>query len=143
MLLVNNLINAVVEHTNSDGALACSDSLGRTRTTLGVLRNVLIKVNKILNALIVTVLLNNGVDDQLCSTGSVVVRRPNKTLVFRIDKIFVILRNIKLKAPKLFLIVQNAQDALINSVPVLICTLELVGNKVRRILWLVLLKKTL
>ena len=90
-----------------------------------------------------TVLLNNGVDDQLCSTGGVVVRRPNKTLIFRIDKILVVLRHVKLKTLKLFLIVQNAQDALINSVPVFVGALELIGNKVRRILWLVLLKKTL
>ena len=76
-----------------------------------------------------TVLLNNGVDDQLCSTCGVVVRRPNKALIFRIDKIFVILRNIKLKALKLILIVQNAQNALINSVPVFVGTLELIGNK--------------
>ena len=97
MLLVNNLINAVVEHTNSDGALTGSNSLGRTRATLGVLSNVLIKVNKILNTLIMTVLLNNGVDDQLCSTSGVVVRRPDKTLIFRIDKILVVLRHVELK----------------------------------------------
>ena len=76
-----------------------------------------------------TVLLNNGVDDQLCSTCGVVVRRPNEALIFRIDKVFVILRNIKLKALKLILIVQNAQNALINSVPVFVGTLELIGNK--------------
>ncbi len=59
----------------------------------------------------------------------VVVRRPNEALIFRIDKVFVILRNIKLKALKLILIVQNAQNALINSVPVFVGTLELIGNK--------------
>ena len=143
VLLINNLIDAVVKHTESNGAFSGADCLGRSGATLGVLSDVLVEINKVLNALVMTILLNDRIDNQLCGTGGIVVGRPNKTLVLGIGEVFVILRRINLEALKLVLVVHDSQDTLVNAVPVIISALELIGNKVRGILWLVLLKQAL
>ena len=143
MLLINNLIDAVMKHAESNSAFSGTDCLGRSRAALGVLSDVLVEINKVLNALVMTILLNDRIDNQLCGTGGIVVGRPNKTLVLGVGKVFVVLRRINLEALKLVLVVHDSQDALVNAVPVIIGALELIGDKVRSILWLVLLKQAL
>ena len=71
--LVGDLVDAVMQHADADGALTDADGLGGTGAALGVLGDVLVEVHQVLDARIVAVLLDDGVDEQLGRTRRVVV----------------------------------------------------------------------
>ena len=116
--VVDDLVNAVVQEAEADGALAGADVLGRAGAGLGVDGDVLVEVDEELDALVVAVLLDGGVDDQLGRAGGVVVGRPDQALVLLVKKVLEVLRGVDALALKLVLVVHDAEQAGVDAVPV-------------------------
>ena len=112
-----------MEESETDDTLTCSNILGRAGTGLCVDLDVLIKVNKVLDAFIVAILLDDCVDEELCCTGCIVVTCPDETLVLRICKVSEILWDIDSKSCNFILVVHDSKDTFVNTEPSVLAVL--------------------
>ena len=76
-----------MQEADADDALTGADVLGRAGAGLGVDLNVLVQIDQVLDAFVMAVLLDHGVDDQLGGAGGVVVGQPDQVLVFGLQQI--------------------------------------------------------
>ena len=118
--VIENLGNAIMQEADANDALAGADILGGAGAALGVNFDVLIEVNQILDALIVAVHLDHGIEDQLGSTSGIVVGHPDETLVLFLEQIGPILGGFQTHAGQLIGIDHEAQDTLVDTIPVTI-----------------------
>ena len=107
-----------MQEADADHALADADLLGRAGAGLRVLRDVLVQLHEVLHGLVVALELHHGVDDQLRGAGGVRVGHPDQALVFRLEQIVPALGGLKAQALQLLGVDHEAQDALVNAVPV-------------------------
>ncbi len=114
-----------MQEAQANGALAGADVLGGARAGLGVDGDILVQVNEPLDAGVVAVLLDSGVDDQLGGAGGVVVGRPDEALVLLVHQIGEVLGGGQALALKLVLVVHDAQKAGVDAVPVAVGVLVL------------------
>ena len=89
------------------------------------------------------VLLDHGVDDQLGGTGGVVVGQPDQTLVFGLQQILPVGGSFQVHTSQLILVDHEAQDALVNAVPVAVGIPVLAAQQVGSVLGLVGFQQTL
>ena len=89
------------------------------------------------------VLLDHGVDNELCGAGGVVVGEPDQTLVFGLEQILPILRSFKVEAGELIGVDHEAEDSLVDAVPVAVRVAVHVADEVGGVLGLVSLEQTL
>ena len=118
--IIEDLGNTIMQEADADDTLTGANILGGAGAALGVNFDVLIEVNQILDALIVAVHLDHGIEDQLGSTGGIVVGHPNETLVLFLEQIGPILGGFQTHAGQLIGIDHEAQDPLIDTIPVTI-----------------------
>ena len=115
--VVDDLVHAVVQEVDADGALAGADRLGRATAGLGVLGDVLVEVDQILDALIVAVLLDDRVEDQLSGGGGVVVGRPDQALVAGVEQVGPVRGSLEAELLELLHVVEEAEDAEVDAHP--------------------------
>ena len=132
-----------MQETDADGALAGTDVLGRAGAGLGVNFDVLVEVYQVLDAFIMSILLDHGIDDQLRGTRGVVVGQPDQALVLGIKQILPVLRSLDALALQIILVDHEAQDTLVNAVPVTIRVTVCRGKKVACVLGFIRLEQAL
>ena len=135
--VVHDLSDAVVQEADADHALAGAHVLGGTGAGLGVDVDVLIQIQQVLDALVMAILLNHGVDDQLGRAGGVVVGGPDQALILGLQQIGPVLGRFQTHPVQLVLVDHEAQDALVDAVPVAIRIPVGVAEQVGSVLCLV------
>ena len=123
-----------MQESDTDDAFACTDVLGRAGAGLRVDLNVLIEIDKILDAFVMSVLLDHCVDNQLGCTGSIIVGQPDESLVLRIEQIFPVLRSFQTFALQFILVDHEAQDSLVDAIPVAVFVTVCITDQMRSIL---------
>ncbi len=115
--VVQNLGDAVMQEADADDTLAGAHVLGGAGAGLGVHLNVLVQVYQVLDALVVAVLLDHGVDDQLGGAGGVVVGQPDQALILGVQQVGPVLGGLQAHPVQLVLVDHKAQDAGVDAVP--------------------------
>ena len=116
--VVLDLGDAVMQETDTDDTLACTDVLGRAGAGLCVNLNVLVEVDKVLDTFIMSVLLDHRVDNELSRSGCVVVGEPDETFVLGIKKILPILRFLDAHTIEFVPVDHESEDSLVDAIPV-------------------------
>ena len=132
-----------MQEADADDALTGADVLGGAGAGLGVNLNVLVQIDQVLDAFVMAVLLDHGVDDQLGGAGGVVVGQPDQALVLGLEQVGPILRSLKTHALELVGVDHEAKDAGVDAVPVTVSVLVLGLGDVRGVLRLIGLEQTL
>ena len=135
--VVNDLGDAVMQEADADDALAGAHILGGAGAGLGVNLNVLVQFNQVLDAFVVTVLLDHGVDDQLGGAGGVVVGQPDQAFVLGLGQVGPVSGLLQTQALQLVNIDHEAQDALVDAVPVAVSITVCLAQQVGSVLSLV------
>ena len=107
-----------MQEADADGAFADADLLGGAGAGLGVLGNVLVQFHKVLHGFVMALHLHHGVDDQLGGAGGVGVGHPDQALIFGLEQIVPILRRFQTQALEFFRVDHEAQNSLVDAVPV-------------------------
>ena len=115
--VVQDLGDAVMQENDADGALAGAHILGRAGAGLGIHLDVLVQVNQVLDALVMAVLLNHGVDNQLGGAGGVVVGQPDQPLILGLEQVGPVLGGFQVLALQTVHVDHEAQDAGVDAVP--------------------------
>ena len=135
--VVQDLGDAVMQEADADDALAGAHVLGGAGAGLGVHLDVLVQVHQVLDALVLgALLLDHGVHEEQRGTGGVVVGQPDQTLVLLVQQVVVVLGGVDAQAVELLLVVHDAQDALVDAVPVVLGGLVDVVDQVAGVLGL-------
>ena len=138
VIALQDLIDSVMQKTNTDDTLARTYHLGRTGTGLGILCNILIKCFKIFHSLIMTLHLNHGIDNQLRSTGCIGVGQHDQTFVLFFCQVIPCLRCFQTQTLQLFRIYHKAKDTFVDTIPAVGRILVIVTDQVLgifRLIW--------
>ena len=90
-----------------------------------------------------TVLLDDGVDDELCRSGRVVVGEPDQTLVLGLEEIGEILGGLEAESLEGVGVVHESEDTGVDAVPEVVLVLVDVLCDVRCVLCIISLEQTL
>ena len=118
VISLQDLINAVMQETDADGALSGADLLGGAGTALGVLGDILVQLHQVLHGFVMALDLDHGIDNQLGRSGGIRVGQPDQALVFGLEQIVPGLGRFQIQAGQFFLVDHESQDTLIDAVPV-------------------------
>ena len=132
-----------MQEADADDALTGADVLGRAGAGLGVNLNVLVQIDQVLDAFVMAVLLDHGVDDQLGGAGGVIVGQPDQALILGLEQVLPILGSLQAAAGQLVVVDHEAQDALIDAVPAALCVAVHIAGQVRGVLGLIGLQQAL
>ena len=132
-----------MQEADADDALTGAHVLAGAGAGLGVDLDVLVQIHQILDALVVAVLLDHGVDDQLGGAGGVVVGQPDQILVLVLQQVSPVLRSLDAHAGQLVGVDHEAQDALVDAVPVAILVAVHVAHQVGGVGGIISLQQTL
>ena len=141
--VVYDLGDAVMQEADADFALAGAHILGGAGAGLGVNLNVFVQVDQVLDAFVVALLLDHGVDNQLGSAGGVVVGQPDEALILGLEQVVPVLRRFQVQTLQGVLVHHKAQNALVDAVPVAVLVLVLVAYEVGGVLGLIGLQQPL
>ena len=141
--VVHDLGDAVMQEADADDALTGAHVLAGAGAGLGVDLDVLVQIHQILDALIVAVLLDHGVDDQLGGAGGVVVGQPDQILVLVLQQVSPVLRSLDAHAGQLVGVDHEAQDALVDAVPVAVLVAVHVAHQMGGVGGVISLQQTL
>ena len=118
VIALQDLIYTVMQEADADNAFSGADLLGGAGAALGVLGNVLVQFNKVSHGFIMALDLDHSVDHQFGRAGGVRVGQPDQAFVFGLEQVIPGLGCFQVQAGQLFLVDHEAQDALVNAVPV-------------------------
>ena len=118
VIAVQNLLDAVMQEADADDAFADAHLLGGAGAGLGILGDVLVQFDEILHGLVMALHLHHGVDDELGGAGGVGVGHPDQALVLGLDQVVPALGGFQAQALQLLGVHHEAQDALVDAVPV-------------------------
>ena len=128
--VVHDLGDAVMQEADAHDALTGTNVLAGAGAGLGVDLDVLVQVDQVLDALVMAHLLDHGVDNQLGGTGGVVVGQPDLALVLFLQQVSPVSGCFLIQAGQLVGVDHEAQDALIDTEPVVVGVLVHVANQV-------------
>ena len=139
--VVLDLSDTVMQETDTDDTLACTYVLGRAGAGFCVDLNILVEINKVLDAFIMSVLLDHRVDNKLGCSGCVVVGKPDETFVLGIKKILPILRLLDTHTLKFVPVDHETEDALVDAVPVTVSITVYIADQMACILCFICFQK--
>ena len=132
--VVQDLGDAIMQEADADHALAGAHVLAGAGTGLGVDLDVLVELNQVLEAIIMTLVLQHQVGNQKRSAGGHVVGEPDQAAVLGLEQIVPGLGRFQIQALELILVYHEAQDASIDAVPVAVRILVQIAQQVLGVL---------
>ena len=130
---LKDLVDTVMQETDTDGAFAGAYHLGRAGAGLGVLDHVLVKSFEIFHSLIVALHLNHGVYDKLCRTGCIRIGKHDQARILFLRQIIPGCGSFQAETVKLFRIHHKSEDSFIDAVPAVCRILILLIDQVHSV----------